>query len=63
MPRKIAVDERTRQVLKVAYLFYEKGMTKTEISHEIRTSATHVIRLLEEARGQDSYGSNSVRRV
>jgi deoxyribonucleoside regulator len=52
MPRKIAVDERTRQVLKVAYLFYEKGMTKTEISHEIRTSATHVIRLLEEARGQ-----------
>ena len=52
MPRKIAVDERTRQVLKVAYLFYEKEMTKTDISHEIRTSATQVIRLLEEAREQ-----------
>ncbi|MCI0665324.1 MAG: hypothetical protein L0220_30045, partial [Acidobacteria bacterium] len=52
MPRKVAADERTQQVLKVAYLFYEKGMTKTEISHEISASATQVIRLLEEARDQ-----------
>src|SRR5262245_28863835 len=52
MPRKPDVDERLRQVLKVAHLFYEKEMTKTDISHEIRTSSTQVARLLEEAREQ-----------
>jgi len=52
MAGRIEPEERTRQVLKVAYLFYEKGMTKTEISHEIRSSTTQVIRLLEEAREQ-----------
>ena|SRR5215510_7869340 len=52
MPRRIAADERLQQVLKVAYLFYEKEMTKSDISHEIRASATQVIRLLEEAREQ-----------
>ncbi len=50
MPRRRDADERLHQVLKVAYLFYEKELTKTEISHEIRASATQVIRLLEEAR-------------
>jgi deoxyribonucleoside regulator len=52
MPRKPAADERLRQVLKVAYLFYEREMTKTDISHEIRASTTQVIRLLEEAKQQ-----------
>jgi deoxyribonucleoside regulator len=52
MRRKPADDERLRQVLKVAYLFYEKEMTKTDISHEIRASTTQVIRLLEEAKQQ-----------
>jgi deoxyribonucleoside regulator len=50
MPRRIDADERLQQVLKVAYLFYDKEMSKTDISHEIRASATQVIRLLEEAR-------------
>jgi DNA-binding transcriptional regulator LsrR (DeoR family) len=50
MPRKPDVDERLRQVLKVAHLFYEQEMTKTDISHEIRASTTQVARLLEEAR-------------
>lgn len=52
MPRKPEADERLRQVLKVAHLFYEKEMTKTEISHEIRASTTQVARLLAEAREQ-----------
>jgi DNA-binding transcriptional regulator LsrR (DeoR family) len=52
MPRKPDVDERLRQVLKVAHLFYEKEMTKTDISHEIRASTTQVARLLAEAREQ-----------
>jgi deoxyribonucleoside regulator len=39
-------------VLKVARLFYEKEMTKTDISHEIRASTTQVARLLEEAKEQ-----------
>jgi deoxyribonucleoside regulator len=52
MPRKPEADERLRQVLKVAYLFYEQEMTKTDISHEIRASTTQVARLLEEAREQ-----------
>jgi deoxyribonucleoside regulator len=52
MRRKVEVDERLRQVLKVAHLFYEKEMTKTDISHEIRASTTQVARLLEEAREQ-----------
>jgi deoxyribonucleoside regulator len=52
MRRKTEADERLRQVLKVAHLFYEKEMTKTDISHEIRASTTQVARLLEEAREQ-----------
>ncbi|HEY8460218.1 MAG TPA: sugar-binding domain-containing protein [Blastocatellia bacterium] len=52
MRRKVEADERLRQVLKVARLFYEKEMTKTDISHEIRASTTQVARLLEEAREQ-----------
>lgn len=52
MSRRTDADERLQQVLKVAYLFYEKEMTKTDISHEIRASTTQVIRLLEEAREQ-----------
>lgn len=52
MPRKLDAEERLRQVLKVAHLFYEKEMTKTDISHEIRASTTQVIRLLEEAKEQ-----------
>jgi hypothetical protein len=40
MPRKPDADERLRQVLKVAHLFYEKEMTKTDTSHEIRASTT-----------------------
>jgi deoxyribonucleoside regulator len=52
MPRKPDVDDRLRQVLKVAHLFYEKEMTKTDISHEIRASTTQVARLLAEAREQ-----------
>jgi deoxyribonucleoside regulator len=52
MPRKPEADERLRQVLKVAHLFYEKEMTKTDISHEIRASTTQVARLLAEAREQ-----------
>ena len=52
MPRKPDVDERLRQVLKVDHLFYEKEMTKTDISHEIRASTTQVARLLAEAREQ-----------
>jgi deoxyribonucleoside regulator len=52
MRRKAEADERLRQVLKVAQLFYEKEMTKTDISHEIRASTTQVARLLEEAREQ-----------
>jgi deoxyribonucleoside regulator len=52
MRRKAEADERLRQVLKVAHLFYEKEMTKTEISHEIRASTTQVARLLEEAKEQ-----------
>jgi DNA-binding transcriptional regulator LsrR (DeoR family) len=52
MPRRMDADDRLQQVLKVAYLFYEKEMTKTDISHEIRASTTQVIRLLEEAREQ-----------
>lgn len=52
MPRKPDADERLQQVLKVAHLFYEREMTKTEISHEIRASSTQVARLLAEAREQ-----------
>lgn len=52
MPKKPEADERLRQVLKVAHLFYEKEMTKTDISHEIRASTTQVARLLAEAREQ-----------
>lgn len=52
MPRKSEADERLRQILKVAHLFYEQEMTKTEISHEIRASSTQVARLLAEAREQ-----------
>jgi deoxyribonucleoside regulator len=52
MRRRPEAEERLRQVLKVAYLFYEKEMTKTDISHEIRASTTQVARLLEEAREQ-----------
>jgi deoxyribonucleoside regulator len=52
MPKRMDADERMQQVLKVAYLFYEKELSKTDISHEIRASATQVIRLLEEAREQ-----------
>ncbi|NOT60724.1 MAG: hypothetical protein HOP19_10940 [Acidobacteria bacterium] len=52
MPRKTDNEDRLRQVLKVAHLFYEKEMTKTEISHEIRASSTQVARLLAEAREQ-----------
>jgi deoxyribonucleoside regulator len=52
MPRKPDAEERLQQVLKVAHLFYEKEMTKTDISHEIRASTTQVIRLLEEAKQQ-----------
>jgi deoxyribonucleoside regulator len=52
MPKKPEADERLRQVLKVAHLFYEQEMTKTEISHEIRASSTQVARLLAEAREQ-----------
>jgi deoxyribonucleoside regulator len=52
MPRKPEADERLRQVLKVAHLFYEEEMTKTDISHEIRASTTQVARLLAEAREQ-----------
>lgn len=52
MPRKPEPEDRLRQVLKVAHLFYEQEMTKTEISHEIRTSSTQVARLLAEAREQ-----------
>ncbi|MDX2029455.1 MAG: sugar-binding domain-containing protein [Blastocatellia bacterium] len=50
MARRTDADERLQLILKVAYLYYEKEMTKTDISHEIRASATQVIRLLEEAR-------------
>jgi DNA-binding transcriptional regulator LsrR (DeoR family) len=52
MPKKPEPEDRLRQVLKVAHLFYEQEMTKTEISHEIRASATQVARLLAEAREQ-----------
>jgi deoxyribonucleoside regulator len=52
MPKKPEADERLRQVLKVAHLFYDKEMTKTDISHEIRASTTQVARLLAEAREQ-----------
>jgi DNA-binding transcriptional regulator LsrR (DeoR family) len=52
MPKKPEPEDRLRQVLKVAHLFYEKEMTKTEISHEIRASSTQVARLLAEAREQ-----------
>ncbi len=52
MPRKPEADERLRQILKVAHLFYEQEMTKTDISHEIRASSTQVARLLAEAREQ-----------
>jgi deoxyribonucleoside regulator len=52
MPRKPEPEDRLRQVLKVAHLFYEQEMTKTEISHEIRASSTQVARLLAEAREQ-----------
>lgn len=52
MPKKPEPEDRLRQVLKVAHLFYEKEMTKTEISHEIRASSTQVARLLAEARDQ-----------
>ena len=50
MPRKPEVDERLRQVLKVAHMFYEREMTKTDIAHEIQASTTQVARLLAEAR-------------
>src|SRR5262245_55844256 len=50
MRKKPEVEDRFRQILKVAHLFYEKEMTKTDISHEIRASTTQVARLLEEAR-------------
>ena len=50
MRKKPEAEDRFRQILKVAYLFYEKEMTKTDISHEIRASTTQVARLLEEAR-------------
>jgi deoxyribonucleoside regulator len=52
MPRKPDAGGRLRQVLKVAHLFYEREMTKTDISHEIRASSTQVARLLAEAREQ-----------
>jgi deoxyribonucleoside regulator len=52
MPRKPEPEDRLRQVLKVAHLFYEQELTKTEISHEIRASSTQVARLLAEAREQ-----------
>jgi deoxyribonucleoside regulator len=52
MPRKPDADERLQQILKVAHLFYEREMTKTEISHEIRASSTQVARLLAEASEQ-----------
>lgn len=52
MPRKPEVDERLRLVLKVAHLFYEREMTKTDIAHEIGASTTQVARLLAEAREQ-----------
>lgn len=52
MPKKPEPEDRLRQVLKVAHLFYEQEMTKTEISHEIRASSTQVARLLAEAREQ-----------
>jgi DNA-binding transcriptional regulator LsrR (DeoR family) len=50
MRKKPEAEDRFRQILKVAHLFYEKEMTKTDISHEIRASTTQVARLLEEAR-------------
>jgi deoxyribonucleoside regulator len=52
MPRRTDVDERLRLVLKVAYLFYEREMTQTDIAHEIGASTTQVARLLAEARAQ-----------
>src|SRR5262245_12995139 len=52
MPRKPEADERLRQVLKVAHMFYEQEMTKTDIAHEIKASTTQVARLLAEAREQ-----------
>ena len=52
MPRKPEPDERLRLILKVAHLFYEREMTKTDIAHEIGASTTQVARLLAEAREQ-----------
>jgi deoxyribonucleoside regulator len=52
MPKRIEVDERLRLVLKVAYLFYEREMTQTDIAREIEASTTQVARLRAEARAQ-----------
>ena len=42
MPRKTEVDGRLRLVLKVAHLFYEREMMKTDIAHDIGASTTQV---------------------
>jgi deoxyribonucleoside regulator len=52
MPKRTEADERLRLVLKVAHLFYEQELTKTDIAHEIGASTTQVARLLAEAREQ-----------
>jgi DNA-binding transcriptional regulator LsrR (DeoR family) len=48
--KRLSGDERLSHLLEVARLFYDKGLSKTEISHKIETSTTQVARLLEEAR-------------
>ena len=52
MPRRTEADERLRLVLKVAHLFYEQELTKTDIAQQIGASTTQVARLLAEAREQ-----------
>ena len=49
MSKKTEGEDRLRQILKVARMFYREDKSKTEISYEIKASTTQVARLLEEA--------------
>jgi deoxyribonucleoside regulator len=47
--KKMTDEERRSLLLQVSRLHYEQRMSKTEVSHVVRTSPTQVARLLQEA--------------
>jgi deoxyribonucleoside regulator len=52
MKQRISDEERRSLLLQVARLHYEQRMSKTEVSHVVRTSPTQVARLLQEAENE-----------